>query len=114
MSVNIVLCGSNAYEKKYYLNPEYNGIPEEVKKELKMLCVSFTEEIGGILTLEFKPNGTLIFRVEVAENDFAFDEIGSELRIKQMQTMRGELLRSMELYHKIVCSAKMDDERNSI
>ena len=109
MGQNIVLCGSNGYKKKYYLNPEYKGLPEEVKKELKMLCISFTENIGGIFTLEFKPNGSLIIRVEVAEDDFGFDEIGSELKIKQIQTTRGELLQSMELYHKIICNAKAED-----
>lgn len=106
---NKVLCGSSAYKKKYYLNPEFNGLPEEVKKELKILCVGFTEEVGGILTLEFKPQGNLIFRVEAEENDQRFDEIGSGLKIKQLQNTRGELLRSMELYNRIIESAKQGD-----
>ncbi len=109
MSENTVLCGSSAYKKKYYLNPEYNGLPEEVKKELKVLCVTYTEEIGGILTLEFKPDGNLIIRVEAEPGDLSFDEIGSGLKIKQMQTMKGELLRSVELYHNILLHAKSDD-----
>ena len=33
----IVLCGSNAYEKKYYLNEDFRGLPSEVQKELKIM-----------------------------------------------------------------------------
>ena len=45
----VILCGSNKYEQKYYLNEDFNGLPEEIKKELKIMCVIFTEEVGGIL-----------------------------------------------------------------
>ena len=55
----MVLCGSNGYEKKYYLNEVFDRLPEAVKKELQVMCVWFTEECGGILTLEFEEDGTL-------------------------------------------------------
>ena len=103
---NEVLCGSSAYEKKYYLNPEFDGLPREVKKELKLICVSYTEEIGGIFMMEFRPDGRLILRVESKEGDLEFDEIGSELKIKQIQSQRGELMGAMELYYKIIREAK--------
>ena len=25
----VTLCGSNAYEKKYYLNPDFSGLPHD-------------------------------------------------------------------------------------
>ena len=103
---NVVLCGSSAYEKKYYLNPEFEGLPREVKKELKIICVSYTEDVGGIFTIEYRPDGHLILRVESKEGDLEFDEIGSELKIKQIQSERGELMEALELYYKIVREAK--------
>ena len=75
----VTLCGSNAYEKKYYLNPDFNGLPEQIKQELQIACVLFTAEVGGILTLEFDEDGKLNFVTHVEENDFFYDEIGSEL-----------------------------------
>ena len=33
-----VLCGANSYEKKYYLNPKFNNLPEQVNRNYK-LCV---------------------------------------------------------------------------
>ena len=47
-----VLCASSAYEKKFYFNDEFSSLPQDVKDELKIMCVLFTEEVGGILTLE--------------------------------------------------------------
>ena len=49
---NIVLCGASSYEQKYYFNKDFNSLPDHVKQELQIMCVLFTEEIGGILTLE--------------------------------------------------------------
>ena len=35
---NVVLCVSNAYQKKYYLNSNFEDLPEHIKKELKIMC----------------------------------------------------------------------------
>lgn len=97
-----VLCGSSAYKKRFYLNPEFEGLPQAIKDELKIMCVLFTEEIGGILTLEYEGDGTLAFRVDVEEDDFLFDEIGCGLKIKEMQRKKVELLEALELYYKVM------------
>lgn len=97
----IVLCAANSYEKKYYLNPDFDALPESIKDELKIMCVLYTEEIGGILALEFEEDGTLVFEVSSEENDFMFDEIGSRLKIKELQRTKEEMLQSLELYYKV-------------
>ena len=28
---NVVLCASNSYEKKYYFNPDFDRLPEDIK-----------------------------------------------------------------------------------
>ena len=88
---NVVLCGANAYEQKYYFNQDFSALPETVKQELQILCVLYTEEIGGIFTLEFDQEGMLQFKTE----------IGSALRIKQLRREKEELLESLELYYKV-------------
>ena len=98
---NTVLCGANSYVEKYYLNENFSGLPEAVKAELQIMCVMFTEDVGGVLLLEFTPEGELEFRVEAEENDYLFDEIGSALKIKQYQAEKRELLESLELYYKV-------------
>ena len=65
------------------------------------MCVLYTEEIGGILTLEFDEDGSLQFNVEALESDAMFDEIGSVLRIKDLQNKKREMLESLELYYRV-------------
>ncbi len=98
---NIVLCGASAYEQKYYFNPDFSSLPEQVKQELQVMCVLFTEEVGGILTLEFDDEGALQFRTEALEADGRYDDIGSALRIKQLRWEKKELLEALETYYKV-------------
>ncbi len=100
---NVVLCGANSYEKKYYLNPEFENLPDYVKDELKIMCVLFTADVGGSLTLEFDEEGSLFLNVQMDENDLLYDEIGSQLKVKEIQRTKEELLESLELYYKTFC-----------
>ena len=95
-----VLCGSSAYEKKFYINEEFASLPQEVKQELQIMCVLFTEEIGGILLLEFDEEGELNFVTQAKEDDYMYDEIGSGLKIKKLQMEKRELLESIQLFYK--------------
>lgn len=97
----IVLCASSAYDQKYYLNDDFKGLPEAIQEELKIMCVLYTEEIGGILSLEFEEDGSLLLNVTSDEGDLLFDEIGSVLKIKELQRTKSELLESLELYFKV-------------
>ena len=98
----VILCAASAYEEKYYFNQDFNGLPDVVKEELKIMCVLYTADIGGILTLQFDEQGALLFNVASEENDFFFDEIGSVLKIKQIQSEKREFLESLELYYRAV------------
>ena len=95
-----VLCGANSYEQKYYFNQEFSSLPQSVKDELHIMCVLYTEDVGGILTLEFDDSGTLEFKVTAPEEDYLFDEIGSVLKIKPYQEEKREMLESLELYYR--------------
>lgn len=102
MSENKVLCGSSAYEQKFYFNEEFDKLPEMIRDELKIMCVLFTEDVGGILTMEFEEDGSLIFHTEADEGDLLYDEIGCGLKIKQLQAEKRELLAGLELYYRAV------------
>ena len=98
----VVLCGANSYEQKYYFNQDFSGLPEQIRQELQIMCVLFTEDVGGILTLEFLEDGTLILNVDHEESDYLFDEIGSELKIREIQREKVELMTALERYFRIV------------
>ena len=90
----IVLCGANSYEEKFYMNPDFDNLPQHIKDELKIMCVLYVHDVGGILTLVFEENGELEFEVTSAEGDPMFDDIGSQLKIKQLQREKQEFQQS--------------------
>lgn len=97
----IVLCGANSYEEKYYLNPDFEALPDSIKDELKIMCVLYVNDVGGILTLVYDGEGDLHFEVTSEEFDPMFDEIGSRLKIKQLQREKEELLTALQMYYKV-------------
>ena len=101
MSDHVTLCVSNAYLKKFYLNEDFEELPQHVREELKIMCVLYTEDVGGILMVVYDEDGNLELKVDHEEDDFAFDEIGSVLKIKEMQQTRRELFESLELFFKV-------------
>lgn len=105
-----VLCGASAYEKKFYLNEEFNSLPERVKQELQIMCVLFTEDVGGVLLLEFDEDGRLNLVTQADEGDLLYDDIGSEMKIRELQRDRKELLESIELYYNALKELKEKED----
>ncbi len=106
----VVLCGANSYEEKYYLNPDFDQLPDRIKDELKILCVLYVNDVGGILTLVFEENGELCFEVTSKDFDPTFDDIGSHLKIKEIQRTKQDLLESLQLYYKVFFLGEEDLE----
>lgn len=98
----VVLCGASAYNKKFYINSNFKNLPDEIKNELKIMCVLFTEDIGGILELVFTEDAELEFRTSCDEGDLLYDDIGCGLKIRELQRTKEELLRSLELYFQVM------------
>ena len=105
----MVLCGANSYEKKYYFNPDFEALPAEIQEELQIMCVMYTEEIGGVFTVEFNDDGTLILKTAAREADAMYDDIGSDLRIKQLREEKKELFEQLEVFYRVFMLTDMDD-----
>lgn len=101
MEERIVLCGANAYEQKYYFNEQFQGIPDSIKDELHIICVLFTEEVGGIFTIVFEKDGSISLETQVEEEDIYYDEISSGLLVSEIRRKRFELLESLSLYYRV-------------
>lgn len=96
-----MLCGANAYEQKYYFNEKFMKIPDSVKDELHIICVLFTEEVGGIFTIVFEEDGSVSLETQAEEDDIYYDEISSGLLISEIRRKRQELLESLSLYYRV-------------
>jgi hypothetical protein len=97
----IVLCGANAYEQKYYFNKDFDKIPQSIKDELRVICVLFTQEVGGIFTIVFEEDGSVSLETNADEDDITYDEISSGLLIGEIRRKRQELFESLQLYYRV-------------
>ncbi|MDD6057791.1 MAG: DUF6145 family protein [Clostridiales bacterium] len=106
----VVLCGASAYSKKYYFNEEFDGLPQQVKDELKIMCVLFTEDIGGVFWVAFDEGGNLAFRTSSDEGDLLYDEIGCGLKIWDLQRTKRELMEALQMYYKVLYTELWEED----
>ena len=98
----MILCGANAYDRKYYFNEKFKQIPKSIQDELHIICVLFTEEVGGIFTIVFEADGGVSLETDAEENDVYYDEISSGLLVREIKRKKQELFESLSLYYKVV------------
>lgn len=97
----VVLCGANAYEKLYYFNEQFRAIPDSIKDELHIICVLFTEEVGGVLTIAFEEDGNVVLETNAEDDDIYYDEVSSGLLVSEIRRNRQELFEALSLYYRV-------------
>ena len=97
----IVICGANSYDKKYYFNKKFDNLPSNIKEELNIICVLFTEEVGGVFTIGFTPLGEVEMDAQKEEGDLLYDDIGAELLQKEIRRKKADMLKALSIYFKV-------------
>ena len=98
----LVLCGANSYDEKYYFNQKFEKLPKSIQDDLHIICVLFTEEIGGIFTVSFEEDGEIFLDARCAEGDITYDEVSAALMIGQVRQNRTELFDSLQAYYRVL------------
>lgn len=89
-----VLCAANAVNMKYFFNEEKYGIlPDTVKDELKVLLVKYCSDVGGTIIFSYSEEKKLL----ISTLD-PIDDIGAEIKVKEMQKDNAELFSQLELF----------------
>ena len=84
------------------MNEQFAKLPQAVKDELQIICVLFTEEVGGVFTLVFDADGSLNMETDAEEDEIYYDEIGSGLLVNKIKQTRQELFESLSMYYRVV------------
>lgn len=105
----MVLCAASSYEKKYFLDPAFLGLPETVQKELQSACVLFSTEVGGIVVFEFDEDGQLLIRTSAADSDIYYDEIEAGLAVRKLMKEKEDLFCSLELYYRVLIEGDVEE-----
>lgn len=106
----VILCGANSYEQKYYYNEDFKLIPQSIQEELQIICVLFTEEVGGVFMIGFDEEGKLVLMTDADEEDILYDEIGAGLLVKEVTNRKQELFESLELFYRAFVLGEGMDE----
>ena len=106
----VILCGANSYEQKYYFNEKFAKIPESIQEELHIICVLFTEEVGGAFMIGFDEDGSVMLITDANEDDILYDEIGAGLLVKEVQKRKSGLFESLEMFYKTFIDTKNGGE----
>lgn len=109
MEDKVVLCSASFYKQNYYFNEEYNKIPEQIRKELRVIAVCLAEKVRGISMLGFyKDNGDFFVEVSGDDDDFTYDEIGARLEANAAAKDNSELFRALSLWYQAFVLGKVD------
>lgn len=92
--MDLVLCGANASNMKYYFNDEkFRLLPEQIRNELKVILVTYCADVGGAITFSFNESFDLIITTYEP-----IDEIGAEMKVGRMRKDHEELFSQLELF----------------
>lgn len=94
-----IFISASYYKQKYYANPQYEGLPAEIRNEMRVLCIMLAEKLHGIITLGFYPNGDVFLNVTPEEGDHEHDEIGAQLEIKDVEKENADTFKKMKLWY---------------
>lgn len=101
MSKEQTICAASIYQRKYYLDPVFADLPTTIQNELKAMAVLFTEENGGTLQLFFNEAQELELRIAHNSDDFSYDAIGAEYKVRQLARDKEELFEQLALYYRV-------------
>ena len=96
-----VLAAASCAEQKYFLEQEFEALPESIQEEVRVICVVMAQKLRCTFLMGFTEAGKLYFETVRQEDDFDFDEIGAELEIKRIQREKKELLKALELWYAV-------------
>ena len=109
-----IIAGASFETQKFYFSSEYDGLPQSIKEDIQIICVTLAEKLGCTFLMKFDEDGNVYFETVRAEDDFNFDEIGAELEIKEVQRKEKELLNALRLWYLIYKTDQGESVRDEI
>ena len=96
-----VLAAADCAAQKYFLEPAFAALPEQILEEVKTICIVLAQKLNCTFLIGFYENGEVYFETVQREDDFDFDQIGAELEIKRLQRQEAELFRALQMWYTV-------------
>lgn len=96
-----ILAAASFEQQKFFFEPEFKEMPENIKQEVKILCVTTAQKLSCTFSIGFYDDSEVFFEIIKPEDYIDFDDIGAELEIKELQRKEKEFIKSLSLWHTI-------------
>ncbi len=96
-----IICAASVYKQKYYFNPEYESLPTEIKKEIRVKVITLAEKLHCIFMMGFYDDGYVYFETRAEDNDFFFDEVGATLEVSRLEREERELTERLGVWYRV-------------
>ncbi len=97
----VILCVANSYTRKFFMDPAFERLPLGIREDLKLICVEYVEEVGGILTLSFAEDGEVLMNSVPDDADYLYDEVSAGLLIGRLRSDKAELWEALSMYYRV-------------
>lgn len=96
-----VFITASYYKQKYYANPIYDGLPSDIRNNMRELCIMLAEKLHGIIYLGFHPSGDVFIVSEAEDGDLEYDEIDAKLVLRDVEEENEATFKKMKLWYLI-------------
>ncbi len=97
-----VLCAASFYNHKCFFNDEdYSALPEDVKKEAKIIAATTAEKVKAIVSIGFYEDGNIFVQIRADEKDMDFDDIAAKYEIEKVQKSKKKFFNALTLWYKV-------------
>ena len=94
------MAAASFYKQSYFFNPDYDELPTEVKKEVRVIAAIAAEKTRGIVCVGFV-DGQVFVESSGLETDSDYDEINARAVIDQMVDEKEELFNMLSEWYKL-------------
>lgn len=110
----VVLAAASFEKEMYYLEKEFEELPQEIKNEIKIICVTLAHKLMCTFIMGFYSNGEVYFETVKNEGFYDFDDIGAELEIKEIQRKKADIIKALSLWYVVFKTPKGEEIKNKI
>jgi len=102
--VKDIMAAASFYKQSYFFNPNYDELPTEVKKEVRVIVAVAAEKTRGIVCLGFI-DGVVFMESSGLENDSDYDEINARAAVDMMVKEKHEFFAALAEWYTLFKTA---------
>lgn len=94
------MAAASFYKQSYFFDPAFDGLPTEVKKDIRVLTTIAAEKTRGIVCVGFC-DGAAFIEPSGLETDGDYDEIHARTVIDGLVKEKAELMRQVSEWYRL-------------